>query len=474
MRKVLLYAVVIYSAVTFVIGIPTFLMGMKGHHKFKWESVETFEDSGPKPIPQQPPSDKQMGLSQPDPSEISSSCKRWSDPVAVSSKPSTMMFSMSRMHLTFPLVNEIALRLNLSSDELKGYVAGSLTVDMNPDKTVSNPVFTANARSSNAQVFMASTVCRTQFRNTTEIMIRIPERADNSTDTIQMDLQYLLPWTSTPTDLGVFVSNLPMFKQLLGDLSQVSFQHFKIVDPSSPITAGSISAESLFVQTSGAEISGNFTASKKLFLDNINGGVFANISLHSTNSMKTRLSVETGNGPIVAHVKLALDDNIPQVGPKKHRNFFTKFRTFNAPMNISISHAKNLKPGRLWLMAENVLGPMDVSLDSQYTGTFDVRAKASTVQVLQPSASNNLTSSSARSGTDSDDDDGDDDDGDDQGHELHFVELSQERTRGWIGDDRKPEEFDRKSLGRVELINSLSPITLHLPMFFQPPTGIRR
>jgi hypothetical protein len=93
--------------------------------------------------------------------------------------------------------------------------------------------------------------------------------------------------------------------------------------------------------------------------------------------------------PIVAHVKLALDDSTPQSGPKKHRNFFTKFRTFNAPMNLSISHAKNLKPGRLSLMAENVLGPMDVSLDSQYTGTFDVRAKASTVQVLQSSASDN-------------------------------------------------------------------------------------
>jgi len=77
------------------------------------------------------------------------------------------------MHLTFPLVNEIALRLNLSSEELKGYVAGSLTVDMNPDKSVSSPVFTANARSSNDQVFKASTVCLTHFRNTTEVMIRV-------------------------------------------------------------------------------------------------------------------------------------------------------------------------------------------------------------------------------------------------------------------------------------------------------------
>src|SRR6266478_3010368 len=129
--------------------------------------------------------------------------------------------------------------------------------------------------------------------------------------------------------------------------------------------------------------------------------------------------------PIVVHVKLALDDNAPQHGPK-HRNFITKFRTFNAPMNISVSHAKQSKPARLRLMAENVLGPMDVSLDSQYTGAFDVRAKASTVQVLESSASSNP---SARSGTDNDN--GSDDN--DEGHELHFVDVSPERTRGWIG-----------------------------------------
>jgi hypothetical protein len=171
--------------------------------------------------------------------------------------------------------------------------------------------------------------------------------------------------------------------------------------------------------------------------------------------------------PIVAHVKLLLDDNNTPPPGKQHRNFFTKFRTFNGPMNISVSHAKNAKPGRLWMMAENVQGPMDVSLDSRYTGTFDVRAKASTVQVLQSPGSNNPTSSSSRSGTDNDDD------GDDEGHELHFVDISPERTRGWVGDDRRPEEFDRHSLGRVELINSLSPIKLHVAQF-QPPTAIRR
>jgi hypothetical protein len=77
------------------------------------------------------------------------------------------------MHLAFPLVKGIALRLNSSSQELKGYVAGSLTVDMNPEKGVSSAVLTANARYSNLQRFKASSVCLTRFGNATEIMIHV-------------------------------------------------------------------------------------------------------------------------------------------------------------------------------------------------------------------------------------------------------------------------------------------------------------
>ena len=145
-------------------------------------------------------------------------------------------------------------------------------------------------------------------------------------------------------------------------------------------------------------------------------------------------------------------------------------------MNVSISHAKQSKPARISLMAENVLGPMDVSLDPQYTGIFDVRAKAATVQVLETTVSGApVSSSTAMAGVDEDkDDDDDDDDGDDdEGHELHFVDISPERTRGWIGDSRRPEEFDRRTLGHVELINSLSPIRLHIARL-QPLTAVRR
>ena len=77
------------------------------------------------------------------------------------------------MHIAFPLAEGIALRMNSSSHELKGYVAGSLTVDMNPEENVSTAVLTANAQYSNLELLMASSVCRTQFGNATEIMIHV-------------------------------------------------------------------------------------------------------------------------------------------------------------------------------------------------------------------------------------------------------------------------------------------------------------
>lgn len=51
---------------------------LKGHHKFKWEAVDPFGDSGPLPLPQQPPH-KQMGLSPQDLDEISVSCNTWDE-----------------------------------------------------------------------------------------------------------------------------------------------------------------------------------------------------------------------------------------------------------------------------------------------------------------------------------------------------------------------------------------------------------
>ncbi|KAH9979178.1 hypothetical protein BJV74DRAFT_858747 [Russula compacta] len=459
--RLTLYAIVLYSSVLFVIGIPVVVLRSKSH-KFKWHADDSFADYMPLPPPPLPlpPDRSQMDLSSHALGVSSVSCKAWAEPVAVPEESTT---SMVGMHLTFPLGEGIALWINSSSRAFKGYLSGNLTVDMNPDESVNNTVLVANSRYSDTRLIKESSVCLTQFGNTTEITIHIPERAENSSDTIDMDLRLLLPRMATPIHLENFATHLPMVKQVLGDLSDVFFKHLNLIDSDSSITVGSVVAASIIARTSGAKISGNFSATNKIHLDTINGAVYANISLHNSKKLKrnTKLSIETGNGPIVADVKLSVDERIYFSVPK-HQNFATKFKTFNAPMDISISHVKQSKPARITVYTENTQGPIDLSLDSLYMGAFDVRSKGGTAQV-QNTAFPGVATSSSVVGMD---------DNHNEMHELHFVQLSPDRARGWIGDSRRPEQFDRHSLSRVELVNSLSPIRLHLA-YLRSSTAIR-
>jgi len=177
--------------------------------------------------------------------------------------------------------------------------------------------------------------------------------------------------------------------------------------------------------------------------------------------------------PILANVKLAVEERNYFTTPK-HRNFVTKFKTFNAPMNVSIAHAKGSKPARLAVHAENSQGPMDVSLDLLYTGTFDLRTKSASAKVQESIVADSAISlppSSSIPHMDSDGGHGYDDDK----HELHFVYTAKDRARGWIGDSRRPEQLDRHTINRVELTNSLSPIRLHWARLRpSSPTSIRR
>ena len=77
------------------------------------------------------------------------------------------------MRLAFPLGDGIILQTNSSSKNLKDYVSGSLSVNMNPDKSVSGIVLVATTRCSSSQLLEASSVCLGSFRNTTELMIQV-------------------------------------------------------------------------------------------------------------------------------------------------------------------------------------------------------------------------------------------------------------------------------------------------------------
>jgi hypothetical protein len=170
---------------------------------------------------------------------------------------------------------------------------------MNPDKNVSGIVLVASTRCSSFQLLEASSVCLTSFGNATEVMIHIPDREESHLDTIDMNLQLLLPWTPAPIDFNMFATHLPMFNQSFGDLGpHVAFRKFEIAGSDSAVTVGSVRASSIVIQTSGADISGNFSASDNILLDTINGAIYTNVSLLNNQKSRrpTKLTVETGNG----------------------------------------------------------------------------------------------------------------------------------------------------------------------------------
>ncbi|KAI9508230.1 hypothetical protein F5148DRAFT_1149197 [Russula earlei] len=462
--KMVTYALVIYTLVLVLVGVPAFMMRPRRGHKFRWDDLYldnvALRDAPPPPPPagHQLCSRATLGPNRTLPfreeekeDEEEDPPRRWpAGPCTLPFVPTprlpserrpdgadAVLGSALRMRLSFPLVEGIGLRLNTSSPQgLRGYVNGTLTVMMNPDQTESGTALLASARYSNFNLFKASSLCLSHVGNHTAITIQIPERAKNSSDVIEMDLQLLLP--RTPTPIGI--------KSCWVHFPKSFFEKLQLADSGSSITVG----------TSGAQISGNFSATRKLYLDTINGAVFANVSLHNSKKQRkpTRLSIETGNGPIVANVTLDVDERLYFTAPKC-RNFAAKFKTFNAPMDVSIAHAKGSQPGRISLLADNAQGPIDVSLDALYTGTFDVRTKQAAAQVLESIAV------PGEGGTvhGNDFDDGDDDG---EKHEVHFAHVSNELVRGWVGDSRTPEQFDSRTLGRVELSNSLSPSRLHL------------
>jgi hypothetical protein len=131
------------------------------------------------------------------------------------------------------------------------------------------------------------------------------------------------------------------------------------------------------------------------------------------------------------------------------------FKTFNAPMNVSIAHVAGSEPVRLGVKAENTQGPMAVTLDSAYLGSFELRTKAATTLVQETPAALGATDTSL-----------------DGEHDLHFDHISSEWTRGWIGDYRRPEDHHHDG-NRVKLVNSLSPIELRLARL-RPSTAVRR
>ncbi|OBZ68242.1 hypothetical protein A0H81_11752 [Grifola frondosa] len=249
----------------------------------------------------------------------------------------------------------------------------------------------------------------------------------------------------------------------------------------SSVVVESISAATIAVKSSLAEIRGNFSASQSLSLETVAEPINANIYLSNNGdyTQPTYLRLNTGNSELNANISVYLPSNA-----KKHhnrsQNFVAHAETFNAPLSIRLVHDPESIPAAILLHAESNLGNAVVSVDRHFSGTFDVATMFAAAEVLY-SNNTSLDNDSGNSSSQLDMmmnnilDSGDgDDDSDDSGTPspssnssrcLEYDLISDSRMSGWIGTPPRPTPSGRHGLngqGHIGVVSSLNSAQLVL------------
>lgn len=350
------------------------------------------------------------------------------------------------LQFALPVDKPILIHSNVSTDRatLPGF-SGHLHVDVNRDRNVSDALVAVTVHYSTYDLFRETHVCLMKSDNRTAVSLYVPESMEAS-DALSFNITLLLPHVVSPRPLRLdrLSTSLPYFNQSFGHLETVRFKKVLIEGASSKVTFDYIKANKLSVKTTEQEVSGTFNISDTLTLDTINGPIYANITLKNCGrpDKPTFMSLDTGNGPINANISLLVSEKyqlFPPVPVEFHPNFATKARTFNAPMALAIAHAG--RASRFFLSAQNSQAPVDVALDALYAGTFDLQAKSDAVHVRTGPVAGAPGAERLAVVYD---------------HETHS------RMLGWVGRGERPAMDDRKKEGHVEVMSSLSPVTLHV------------
>ncbi|KAF5370636.1 hypothetical protein D9758_001903 [Tetrapyrgos nigripes] len=318
-------------------------------------------------------------------------------------------------------------------------IYGNLTVDVNPDPSVSSAVFHVTVLSSIPLFYENSHICFNDDGSDRGLSVYIPSNFSGS-ESLTINVFLLFPQT-TVLSLNNLVTYLPMFSQRIGALApRVSFDQVEIEGSSMDIHCDSLKARQITVQNSLAAISGSYNASSSLKLDTISAPINANITLvqDDTSKAPTYLSLDTGNGEINANVTMLADASQLVLHPMIYMGHV---KNFNAPLRLNVAHHPSTPPARLELIVENHQAESNVTLDDKFVGIFDVQSKLSSASVEWD---NHGSGSSPTRNV------------------VYDETSSTSRRHGWIGWGSRPEKWDQHKEGRVVLVSSLSPVLLQL------------
>ncbi|KZT26704.1 hypothetical protein NEOLEDRAFT_1240771 [Neolentinus lepideus HHB14362 ss-1] len=426
-----LYALMIYILITIAVGVPLVVLRVREQREKKPFGLPWGDDSASELLAL-PISDGQVV-----------DCNTWQ---------SNGDGQQARLEYKFPVSSSIVMKSNVTQDmDAPRTVRGNLLVDLNSDHSEDETLVFVNLNYSSDRLLDATNVCHIKGLGSDGVSISIPGNLTGS-DSLYFNMTVLLPSSSNSTDsinIDQLVTFLPSFSQQLGSLyPAVRFTKTTIEGPMSAITVGSLQADAVVMKTSLAPIVGTFNASDSLILDTMAAPINANITL--TNPRKcgrpTILDISTGNSGLTANITLSTPAP-PTTTSNLPPQFLSEVTTFSGNLNLSIVHDSTTPPTHMHLRCQNNLGLSSVTLDEKFEGTFSVQTKFDEALLLGYDAAriaDPLDPSRQRT------------------FQLDYNTTS--RMDGWVGWGARPNvKWSRRTgQGRVEVITSLSPVSLDL------------
>ncbi|KAG6866720.1 hypothetical protein C0991_011379 [Blastosporella zonata] len=359
------------------------------------------------------------------------------------SSPSSSSASIKH---SFNYSGSFYIQSNISAVTTKtNYSSGNLTVDINPDPSVSKVVFNVDVQASSDDLLRNVAACFVDSGVSRGVLIYVT-RALGDMDFVGVDIQVLLPSKAPSAPLDNFVTCLPWFWHTFGDLeNHVTMKNIVLEGAGYDIVAGSLKAGTISVKNTYASISGRFYATSSLTLDGIKGDIHANITLEqlSSSTSPTSLILDTGDGSIAVNVTLKAPKTARLHSPPFM--FVADARNFNGPLSFHAGYTNSTPPTALQLTAHNTDGPTNVSLDKNFEGTFSVSSKLGQVAVENPYVSPALDPLDKQ-----------------RQHSYLPTQTSVRQITGWTGWGMPPKYTDSATQGQVKITTSLSPITLRL------------
>jgi len=352
--------------------------------------------------------------------------------------PSTLSLKYS-----MPSNETIYLQTNFSqpSDATSSSVTGNLLVSVadlawDDEATVSVTMRRTDEGSQNG-----ANVCLMRAMGGWGLSIQVPAQTQND---YLFNVELVLPRPNGTAQLSNLATSLPAFNQSFGSLdTYAGLDTFVAIGSTGFIDVQSVNARSIWVQTSGAHITGSFTASENLVLETILSPVLANISLsHSglDSDPPTYLSVETGRSDINASVTLYTPAS--SAGEYNSSVFNAKLKTFSGTLESNFFHDESAQPSALFVNAENTQGLSQVFVDPKFQGTYDVQSNLAPAIVDKSDEDPSTEKDLQRQYTD----------------DL----VTPNMALGWVGWGSRDHSTVQQTQGHIKVVSSLSPAVLQL------------